>query len=267
MVKKTPRREPEIIETATKLSLVMKGNKSSPVINSLLPELHRLRYPCSLILSKKHQNLYPLDDEEGITRICNKYQCSLFMVGSSTKKRPNNLILGRLYNHALLDTVEFAVEEYKSAVEFRAATVMTGIKPIMMFQGDGFETDKKYARVKSLFLDMFGGRSLEKVDTKGLNTLICLSIDTQEHIHFRCYQIQRPGVSLEEIGPRIVLKVRREKLADEKAFTEACKQPKLKKKVKNVTTNALREKRGRVHVKQQDISTIALKKRRTRSTE
>lgn len=46
---------------------------------------------------------------------------SLFAVGSHTKKRPNNLVLGRLYDFRLYDMVEFGVHNYRSIQSFGGA--------------------------------------------------------------------------------------------------------------------------------------------------
>ena len=37
----------------------------------------------------------------------------MFMFGNHNKKRPDNLILGRLYDYHLLDMFEFGLENFK----------------------------------------------------------------------------------------------------------------------------------------------------------
>lgn len=58
---KIPKREPELEETREKNSLVIKGNKSNNVINQVLHDLHRMRYPNSVLYSRKHVNLNPFE--------------------------------------------------------------------------------------------------------------------------------------------------------------------------------------------------------------
>ena len=49
---------------------------------------------------------------------CGRQNCSLFALGSHQKKRPHNLLLGRLYDFRLYDMVEFGVVRYKAIQGF-----------------------------------------------------------------------------------------------------------------------------------------------------
>lgn len=49
---------------------------------------------------------------------CSRNNCSLFALGSHQKKRPHNLVLGRLYDFRLYDAVEFGVRQYRSVQSF-----------------------------------------------------------------------------------------------------------------------------------------------------
>ncbi|CAG9316838.1 unnamed protein product [Blepharisma stoltei] len=252
--------EGEIIETLPKQSIILKGNKSSPVISALLPELNKLRSPSSALFSKKHNEARPFENPENFQKFLSQNHVCLFALGSNSKKRPNNLIIGRTYEEELLDIVEFEVEDFTSANQFKVP-IELGVKPLFLFQGDLFETDSIYTRIKNLFLDFFSGRPIDKVDARGCEQLIAISATQDGKIYFKQYHIARTEPRLQEAGPSIVFKLRRHKLADESKFKQACKEPKLRKKVKNITTNTLKEKRGQLHVQQQDIKTIALKKR------
>lgn len=252
-------------EDAPKTSVIIRGNKSSPSIAALLQDFHRLRAPQSVLLSRKHPEIYPFEKFETMQKILGKHDSNLYCFGSHSKKRPSNLVIGRTFDNELLDMFEFNLVDYKSLKDFPANTAHAGFKPVILFQGELFETEEKFVRLKNLLLDFFGGGSTNKVDSRSLDRALVFSITDQETILMKQYQIRLP-FSTTEIGPSAELKLRRLELADDKKFRAACKQQKKPKKVKNVTTNPLREKRGRVHVQQQDIKTIALKKRKLTKT-
>ena len=248
--------EGEIIETLPKTSIVLKGTKASPAISFLLIALHKFRSPNSLLLSRKHENLYPFENSEVVEKFVAQKKASLFAIGSHSKKRPDNLIFGRLFDSEILDLLEFKVDNYAEAsTKF---PLQPGIHPLMLFQGEIFETDEVYSRIKNFFLDFFGGKPLEKVDTRGLSILFTFTVAQDSKIYFRCYHLPE----MEEVGAKFTLEVRRSRIGSQIKFKKACTDPKLQKKVKNIKTNVLKEKRGQVHVQQQDIQTIALKKRK-----
>jgi len=82
--------------------------------------------------------------------------CSLFVVGSTQKKRPHNLVLGRTFDGHVLDMFETGVEDYKGMREFKSEGLFScDMKPILMFQGEPFELSEVHRRIKNLFQDFF----------------------------------------------------------------------------------------------------------------
>ena len=66
-----------------------------------------------------------------------------FAIASSSKKRPDNLVLGRLHDGHLLDAFEFGVVEAGGPCE-----KLLGSKPCTVFVGD-FDADPIMKRVKN----------------------------------------------------------------------------------------------------------------------
>ena len=118
-----------------KFSVIMKGPKCSALVTTALRELHKLRSPVeSLNLSNKNNKIHPFEDATGIENKCEKHQAGLFCFGHSQKKRPHNVIFGRVFDKKILDMFEFAVSdlvEMKQNVRFQS-----GLKPLIIFQGD-----------------------------------------------------------------------------------------------------------------------------------
>ena len=221
---------------------------------------------------------------ERLEFFCRKNDTSLFVVGSHSKKRPHNLVLGRLYDGHLLDMVELGLveETFKGLNDFLNTKVPVGTKPCLLFSGDAFENDPTMKRVKSLLIDMFRGESqVSHVRLAGLElslqfTAVSTSGSSGPYkVLFRSYRIitkksdnvRLPRVELEEIGPRMDLTVRRTHLASDDLFKTACKQVKNvkrteKRKTKNITEDGLGATLGRIHVPAQNVGDGRLQTRK-----
>jgi len=124
----------KIIENL-KRSVIIKGRKSSEMINSLLHNLQTMRGTGnSQLLMRKSHDIAAMDDASLIEKLANNYDCSLFAVGSHQKKRPNNLVLGRNFDGHVLDMFEFGVDGYRGPLDFKPPADFTqDLKPILVF--------------------------------------------------------------------------------------------------------------------------------------
>ena len=80
------------LSALTKRILVVKGKHTSQVVNEVLHDFALLSKPNNRILSKKNE-LLPFEDANSIEFLNQKNECCLFVLGSHSKKRPNNLVL------------------------------------------------------------------------------------------------------------------------------------------------------------------------------
>ena len=73
------------------------------------------------------------------------FTCSGFTIipGNHNKKRPHNIIMGRMYDYQLLDMVELGLENFKSLQEFKNSKIASGSKPCLMFAGEPFADTTK----------------------------------------------------------------------------------------------------------------------------
>jgi len=140
------------IKENPKRSLFMKGRKSSDTINTLMQELHKMRgSDMSKLFTRKSHDVAAFEDPSGIEVLMKKQDCSLFVVGSTQKKRPHNLVLGRTFDGHVLDMFETGVENYKGMKEFKSKGLFScDMKPILMFQGEAFELSDVHRRLKNL---------------------------------------------------------------------------------------------------------------------
>ncbi len=61
---------------------------------------------------KRKNPLRPFEDETQLEFLAECNDTSLFMYVSDSKKRPDNVVLGRLFDHHVLDMIELGVDAY-----------------------------------------------------------------------------------------------------------------------------------------------------------
>ncbi|OAD58188.1 Ribosome production factor 2 like protein, partial [Eufriesea mexicana] len=226
-----------------------------------------LKKPDAHMMQQKN-DILPFEDVTHIEKLSAKYNASLFMIALHNKKRPHNLVMGRLYEHTLLDMVEFGIENYKGLKSFKVQKISKGIKPLLVFNGELFENNHEFNRIQNLLVDMFQRDQAEKIRLQGLEHVLSFTA-VENKILLRSYRIllkksdcKIPRIELDEIGPRADLICRRTKLASDDLFKQACKKPKqLKvKKKKNISMDNLGTTFGRIHIGAQNINNIQTRK-------
>ena len=88
--------------------------------------------------------------------------------------------------------------------------------------------------------------------------------------HLECNHVnealaKKNAVPFKEIGPKLSLRLRRDKIATVELYKEACRKPKVlnperKRANKNKFTNEIGETKGKVYIQQQDIKTLSVRK-------
>lgn len=278
------KKAPKLVEEPRK-ALILSGHKTSKTVKDFLVDVQKMKASESIKLTSRKHDILPFETggEVEIEGYSSKSDASLFVLGNHTKKRPDNVVMGRLYDFKLYDMMEFGVENYKGVGSFKASTIpQLGNKPAFVFVGQEFTTHKALIQAKSLFLDFFRGRQVENINLKGLDRVIYvsyvpvpagsagLSLDEEvtPKIVFRQYAVRYkksgtdvPRTVLEEMGPHFDLTVRRRREAGVELEREAMKQAKLTgKKQKNVKADVLDGKVGKVYVQRQDLDKIAMGK-------
>ncbi|XP_012255041.2 ribosome production factor 2 homolog [Athalia rosae] len=259
-------REPQLVEDA-KQTLFIKGSRTSEILNKCAKDLYDIKKPDARMMQRKN-DILPFEDATPLEQFARKLNSPLFVFSSHNKKHPNSLVVGRMFDNNLLDMVEFGVQDYKGLVDFKIDKIVTGIKPVLIFNGELFENDREYSRIKSLLIDLFQRNTVENIRLQGIEHSISFTIINNK-IHVRSYRIllkksgsRIPRIELEEIGPQVDLIVRRTKLASDDLYKQACRKPKeLKvKKKKNISMDALGSMHGRVHMGKQRLQTIQTRK-------
>ena len=103
-----------------------------------------------------------------------------------------NLVLGSTFDHKILDMFEFEVTNFLPITFFsKNIEVDSHMKPVIIFQGDLFETDFEFERIKKYFLDFFRIQDLEEIEITELRRVIVLSVSDDKEIKIRSFQASK----------------------------------------------------------------------------
>ncbi|KAH8891024.1 Brix-domain-containing protein [Thozetella sp. PMI_491] len=277
-------REPKAIE-GPKKALFLRGTTASQVVQDAMADLHQLVLPNAIKFTKKNP-IHPFEDASSLEFFSEKNDTSLLVFGSSSKKRPSTLTLARTFDHKILDMLELYLDatSFRTLAQFKNQKFTIGSRPLLSFVGTAFESPvaNEWTMAKSFFTDLFKGDVTSgKIDVEGLRYIIVVSADeptsnevgddpsTKPVLHLRVYSIQTkrsgqrlPRVELEEIGPRMDLRLGRMREPDESTLRLAMKKAKTteERTKKNISTDVIGDKLGRVHPGKQDLNTLQTRK-------
>ena len=256
-------REPQFHET-TKQTLFLKGQNTSQTVTQCLSDLFDLKKRHSVRFQRKNKT-YPFEDSSYLLQLCSRAECSLFLLANHSKKRPHNLVMGRVYDDKMLDMIEMGVQGYRPISHFGTDLISVSSHPLVLFLGPQFEAE--LSQVKNLFLDFFRGPKTDKLPISSVEHVIVFSANDVTDIHMRVYRVvreKRMECGLEEMGPRIGFKIRRHNPPDEKVFHKSIKVATVGqiKHARNVSYNTQGAKLGRVHMDRQEYSKLQTRKRK-----
>jgi ribosome production factor 2 len=265
------KRAPKLVETGKK-TLLLNGTKTSATLNNVLTELYHLKKGSAIRYTRKNENIRPFESggETSLEFFSQKTDCSIFVYGSHSKKRPDNLVIGRTYDHHIYDLVEVGVENYKSLGAFKYDSKIApkqGSKPFIVFTGEGFQTVDELKHLKEVLIDLLRGEVVENLSLVGLDRVyVCTAVSSKKVFLTQCALRMKksgtilPRMELVEVGPSMDLVVRRHRLPNEGLRKEAMKQTKdrPKKKMKNVSSDAVEGKVGKIYMPDQKLGEMDL---------
>ncbi|KAK8138597.1 hypothetical protein PG984_001977 [Apiospora sp. TS-2023a] len=272
------KRAPKVVENP-KTALFLRYTTCSEVCQNALGDLFALRTPLAKRFTKKN-DIHPFTDPASLEFFSERNDCSMFVFASSSKKRPHTLTLGRTFGHKILDMIELSLEpeSYRQISQFKTRKPAIGLRPMLVFSGTAFDspTANEYTMAKSMFTELFtGDTTMDKIDVEGLQYLINISADepagdeVKPAIHMRVYMISTkrsghkvPRVEVEEVGPRMDFRPGRIQEPQEDMWKEALKKPKAgeERTKKNVSTDLMGDKLGRIHLGRQDLGDLQTRK-------
>lgn len=248
-----------------KQSLFIKGRKVSQDLSAFYEELAKFRHG-EIKRYSRNNDILPFEDYSDIEQFCKKNYCSLFTFFSHNKKRPMDVIFGRLFNYHMMEMYEFGVtnlitSDPKQPNHLPKAEYDSGAIPALIFQGDQWETE--FAPIRSVFMDFFVGDLKGTITEDQIQHALVFTIvqqGEQSTILVRHYQVHqgKPGSdsTLTLASPSFDLVPRRSQLPDEQLMKSALEKAVVNKKKKNITRNELGEEIGRVFTGKPDVNKI-----------
>ncbi|XP_026522468.1 ribosome production factor 2 homolog isoform X2 [Notechis scutatus] len=247
--------------------MLIKGGNANLTVAEVLKNIYALKKPFAVLYKRKNITR-PFEDQSSLEFFSKKSDCSLFLFGSHSKKRPNNLIIGRMYDYHILDMIELGIDKFVALKDIKNSKCPEGTKPMLIFAGDAFDIDEEHRRLKSLLIDFFRGPVVPSIRLAGLEHVLHFTA-VDEKIYMRSYKVllkksgcKIPRIELEDMGPSLDLMIRRTHLASDDLYKLSLKQPKaLKpKKKKNVSHDVFGTKYGRIHMQKQDLDKLQTRK-------
>ncbi|KAF8326082.1 Brix domain-containing protein [Cantharellus anzutake] len=252
-------KEPKEVEGA-KTALFVRGSSTGERLDTIMKELMTLKSPDAIYFSKKNE-IRPFEDASSLEFWTMKNDAPLFVIGHNTKKRPNNLTFVRMFDGRVLEMCEVGVTSFTSMQELKTLKCRSGLRPLMHFASELFDTHPRFIQLRSLLLDLFSADPSSKaIHLKGLECLISVSLGptpsslnstttdlysevdpnskevlaTFPPVHIRTYTIQMlksgsrtPRAALTPMGPNLDLVMRRHSPPDPDMLKEAMKRRKL----------------------------------------
>lgn len=253
--------DPKVFENTKKI-LFLRGANTSSVINDAMNDLSAITKPnCKKL--KKRNAFHAFEGRQHLEFLGHKNDCSLFCFGSDSKKRPNNLVLGRQFDFHVLDMIEFgivAMDRLEMGTTKGQSIGSIGSKAFFVFEGSEFDSEPFFIRLKNFFLDFFRGSTDSEINLDGVDRVVyvslrsstgddavvapsddCIGTKPQAEkgnavVCFRHYAVAKSlsavgiprnanNVKLVDVGPNFDLEIRRVCWAPSAEFKQACKIP------------------------------------------
>jgi ribosome production factor 2 len=255
------KKEPKAFENPKKI-LFLKGLSTNTEVTDAMNDLFAITKPhCKRL--KKRNAFNPFEGVEHLGFLGFKNDCSMFCFGSNSKKRKNNLTIGRMFDFQLLDMVEFgilAMDRLELGDAKGTSAASLGSKPLFVFEGSEFESDPYFVRMKNLIVDFFRGTQVKEANLTGIDRAIFVALRSVDGspvvapsddcrgtkpptikgnavLRFRHYAITKQGsgivssvsaksveqLNLVDIGPNFDWEIRRTFFSPSAEFKRACR--------------------------------------------
>lgn len=180
----------------------------------------------------RKNDLHPFETGQEVTLqfFCERSDCASFCLANHSKKRPNNLVLGRMFDFQLLDMIELGVLDFTPISNFPSASELQPqtkvrccqpphphepqgsfphgasiritrcayVQPGFIFLGEQFSQDSKYQLLKNILVDVFRGSPDPVVSLTNIERVFVCSAHTDGKVTVRqyCVKLKKSGTQV-----------------------------------------------------------------------
>ena len=178
---------PRLLEGDKRL-LFLRGERPSALGVAAAKDLLALKKPSVHRLTRRNE-VRPFDDCAPVEFLAEKAGCAAFLVATHNKKRPHNLVLGRMHAAHVLALVELGVAAHAPLTAFAGSKKALAAPPLLVFAGAEWASAAAapdLALARASLLDVFAARDLPGVALQGLDHVLLIAVEGAL-IHFRGY--------------------------------------------------------------------------------
>lgn len=216
---------------------------SNFISESSLKELVNIRGDSKIVSEK----IDAFSDYEKVCQLMAKKKCALCVSGFK-----DSLVIARTFNNQLLECIKFKVLKALSSADFESIPAEMYVKYIVLIQN---VTNKK---IENLFIDFFNQKTT-KINLDALKYAWILN-ESKGLFTLKFVRILNDK-SIQDIGPYFEMQIEKEFYCGDELYEEAFEVSKPKVQ-KNVSTNATKDKIGKLYIDKQDLKDVNLKKSR-----
>jgi ribosome production factor 2 len=141
-------RLPQITETLKPLC-VIRTPSTSMTGRRFLTSLAQLAKPDCVQLTRAGANpVRPFEDVASLEFLLERNDAQLFAVATHSKKRPDNIVLGRTFGGRVLDMIEMGIQNFKGLDDVRAKTFDCHLRSFSFF----YSTSSPHPNLPFFFL-------------------------------------------------------------------------------------------------------------------
>jgi len=158
----------------------------------VINDLHTIKKPNSLYLPAPVEG-GQMQGNAFVEKTCAKMGASMFGYGSHTKKRPDHLVLGRLFSGQVLDTFQFRVLSAGPPLGATRRLPQLGSMTAFVFLGKFWQSDRYLTQFKNYLIDSFGIRHSKTLLVDSVETVLVSTAHNATHVTLKQYLMTKKG--------------------------------------------------------------------------